>query len=197
MKVEERILVKGVELFFTKGVKSVTMDDIAHSLGVSKKTIYQHYTDKKMLVNAVTEFALSKEICKEEEYSKLASNPIEEIILATKQMREMFSNISPTLLYDLQKYYPSAFKHYLSHKKDFKEVVLRNMRQGVDQGYYRKDIHVEVLATLRIESVDLAFDNTVFPANRFNLLDVQLAFIDHFLRGIMTEKGLRVYEAIK
>ncbi|WP_162628206.1 TetR/AcrR family transcriptional regulator [Arcticibacterium luteifluviistationis] len=197
VNVKERILQKGEELFFKHGVRSVTMDDIAQSLGVSKKTIYQNFKDKRMFVNAVTQTAMNREVCKERDFLKAASNPIEAIIFARQMMREHLANSGATLIHDLKKYYPSAYKCYEEHKESFREVMVNNLKEGIEGGYYRADINVEMLAILRSESVDLAFNNDTFPSTQFNLLDVQLAFIDHFVRGIVTEKGLKVYEALK
>lgn len=197
VEVKERILQKGEELFFRHGVRAVTMDDIAQSSGVSKKTIYQHFKDKRVFVNAVTQTAMDREVCKERDYLEGASNPIEAIIFARQMMREHLANSSTTLIHDLKKYYPSAYKCYEEHKKGFREVMVNNLKEGIEGGYYRADIDVEMLAILRSESVNLAFNSDFFPSTQFNLLEVQLAFIDHFVRGIVTEKGLKVYEALK
>ena len=67
----------------------------------------------------------------------------------------------------------------------------------MEQGLYRSEINVEVLARLRMEEIDFAFDVSVFPPEKFNQFDVQIAFFDHFFRGIMTEKGLDIYQNYK
>lgn len=195
VELKDRILQKAEELFFTLGFKSVTMDDIASELGISKKTIYQHFEDKNTLVAAVTEYAIDNEHCRDLELIQKASNPIEEILLSTQMMRDMLANVNPAIFHDLQKYYPAAWQKYLSNKDRFKEIVIKNLIAGKEQGYYREDIDVEILARLRIETVDLAFNVHVFPTKEFNLLNTQLEFIKHFIRGIVTEKGLKAYEA--
>ncbi|MFT5883952.1 MAG: AcrR family transcriptional regulator [Arcticibacterium sp.] len=197
VEIKERILIKSQELYFTRGIRSVTMDEIAAALGISKKTIYLHFSDKRSLVEASTKHFLAQEKCAEKKIYEASTNPVEEIILSTQLMREMLTNINPAIFHDLQKYYPKTWKHYLAHKEDFRDVVLRNLNEGIKQGLYRPDIHPAILANLRIESVDMAFNPVAFPPIEFNILDVQLAFIDHFLRGIVTEKGLKVYEEIK
>ena len=197
VEIKERILSKSQELYFARGIRSVTMDEIAESLGISKKTIYLHYKDKRSLVEASTKYFFALEKCAEEEIYNAATNPIDEIILSTKMMREMLANINPAIFHDMQKYYPKTWKHYLDHKEDFKKVVLRNLNDGMEQGLYRADIDPNILANFRIESVDMAFNPEVFPPREFNILDVQLAFIEHFLRGIVTAKGLKTYEEIK
>ena len=193
----ERILEKAEELYFSLGFRRVTMDDIAVELGISKKTIYQHFEDKNALVEAVSKNFLNKEKCREEEFSSSITDPIEEMIVATRIMREMITHINPVVFHDLQKYYPKAWSHYTEHKEHFKQVVKQNLIKGIEQGFYRESINVEILSRLRIELIDVAFNTTIYPVKDFQLLDVQLAFIDHFIRGIVTDKGLKAYEAIK
>jgi AcrR family transcriptional regulator len=197
VEIKERILIKSQEMYFARGVRSVTMDDIATELGISKKTIYMHFVDKGTLVEASTIFFLKKQKCQEKETFLKAKNSIDEIILNTQMMREMLGNINPVIFHDLQKFYPKAWNHYLEHKKNLKDDVLRNLDEGIKEGYYRVDIQTRIMAKLRIESVDMAFNQDLFPAKEYNLLDIQLAFIDHFIRGIVTDKGLKAYESIK
>lgn len=194
MEIQKRIIEVATEMFFRVGIRSVTMDDIARELGISKKTIYQHFADKDTLVFEVTKNALEQEKCEQERIHKMAKNPIDEIILATQQMREMFQHIQSSLFFDLQKYHTKAWLLYAEHKKSFFELVLRNLREGQEQGLYRMKMNIEVLARLRIESVEMAFNNDFFSPRKYNLLDIQLEFIDHFLRGTLTQKGLELYE---
>jgi AcrR family transcriptional regulator len=197
VETKERILVSSQELYFARGVKSVTMEDIASSLGISKKTIYQHFQDKRTLVEASTIYFLEKEECLEKEIYLSSENPIDEIILSTQMMREMLTDINPAIFHDLQKYYPKTWAHYLSHKERWINVIHTNITNGIKQGLYRADINPIILSKLRSESVDMAFNSLVFPTRDFNILEVQLEFVDHFIRGIVSEKGLAVYEQLK
>ncbi len=197
VETKERILIRSQELYFTRGIKSVTMEDIATALGISKKTIYQHFKDKRTLVEASTTYFLDKEECLENDIYLNAKNPIDEIILSTQMMREMLTDINPAIFHDLQKYYPKTWAHYLSHKERWINVIHTNIVNGIKQGLYRDDINPVILSRLRSESVDMAFNSVVFPTRDFNILEVQLEFIDHFIRGIVSEKGLAVYEELK
>lgn len=197
METKERILETSEELFFRFGIRSVTMDDIAKALGISKKTIYQHFKDKDAVVEGVAERTLQRDKCESEKVHDRAKDPIDEIIQSTRLMREMVANIHPALLFDLQKYHPKAWKRYISHKAGFVKIVLRNITEGQQQGLYREDINPEILARFRVESIDSAFNTDVFPTKQFSLVDVQLQLIDHFLRGILTATGLNLYEKYK
>lgn len=197
MEVKERILEISEELFFRFGIRSVTMDDIAKALGISKKTIYNHFKDKDEIVEGVAEQTLQRDKCESEKIHDRAKDPIDEIIQSTQLMRDMVANIHPALLFDLQKYHPKAWKQYIGHKEGFVKIVLRNITEGQQQRLYREDIEPEILARFRVESIDSAFNTDIFPPKQFSLIDVQLQLIDHFLRGILTTKGLKLYEKYK
>lgn len=197
VETRNRILSAAQSLFIRYGIRSVTMDDIAKELGISKKTIYLHFPDKDSVINEATYCMLSKEKSQVEEIHKLSNNPIMEMINSTKMMSEMLEDINPVLFYDLKKYYPAAWQKYELFKLDFLEIVKRNLCKGIEQGYYREDIDVEVLSRLRIENVDMAFNIEVFQPKNFKVFYVQLQFIDHFIRGILSPKGLEFYENSK
>ncbi len=194
---KERILERAGELYFTLGFRSVTMDDIAADLGISKKTIYQHFSDKNELVEAVSIHFLKRHENRQTDCCRAGGNPLEEMIATTRRMRELLTNLNPAIFHDLQKYYPKALQHYLNHKEKYKEVLVENITEGIKQGYYRKEIDPLTMARLRAVSVDMAFDPSVFPTSELPLVEIQLMLIDHFIRGIVTEKGLAAYEEIK
>jgi TetR/AcrR family transcriptional regulator, cholesterol catabolism regulator len=192
--VKERILENAVELFWRYGVKSVTMEDIAKELGISKKTIYQHFADKDAIVEQVIEKELDCEKTDIERMESEASDPIQEVIMASVYMRAKLGTMSPALLYDLKKYHPKAWNLFQKHKQEhIIHSVSDNLRRGIQQRLYRNDIHVDVLARLRIEQIEMAFDNTIFPHASFSMIDIQIEFMHHFLRGILTEDGFKLY----
>lgn len=196
--VKERIIKSALNLFWRYGIRSVTMDDIARDLGISKRTIYQHYSDKEAILALVIQEEIRTQKCEMEKLEKLAENPIEEAMYATVQMQETLADMNPTLLYDLKKYYPNAWELFQNYKQEY---IIRNIRnnlvKGIEMGLYRSDIDVDVLSLLRVEQIVLAFDPTVYPAKRFNIMHVQTQFLMHFLRGILSEKGFEYYNTIK
>jgi TetR/AcrR family transcriptional regulator, cholesterol catabolism regulator len=135
MEVKERILLKATELYMCYGVKSVTMDDIALQTGVSKKTIYQFYADKDELVEAVflSEINHSEACCDRDRAA--AENAIDEVFKAMEMIEEMFRNMNPSLLYDIQKYHPRAFQHFEKHKNEYIQVMIR---ENLQRGYCRR-----------------------------------------------------------
>lgn len=185
-----RILQGAHELFFRYGIKSVTMDDIARHLGMSKKTIYQFYTDKDEIV-----FTLSS--ATQEMHSKSfagiaanAKDPIDEILQTMRHMAVMFSTMNPNLFYDLQKYHPKSWENFKNFKEKFMmQLVINNLEKGKKQGLYRPDIDPAVIARLRIEEVEMGMNPVIFPPDKFKLVDVEVALLDHWMHGICTLKG--------
>lgn len=194
MPVKERILKTAVDLFWRYGVKSITMDDIAKELGISKKTIYQHFNDKDAIVKEVVEQELACEKIDIERLEAEANDPIEEVLRTSDYIQASFGTISPVLLHDLKKYHPKAWGLFQKHKHEhIIQGIIDNLRRGIGLGYYRDNINVDVLARMRVEQIEMAFDPAIFPTQKFSIIDVHVQLIHHFLRGILTDKGFTLY----
>jgi len=195
---KEKLLKGAEELFMKYGVRSISMDDIARHLSVSKKTLYHHFEDKDDLVCMVCKGHMQKEKKQFDTLRDGAVNAIDELARLSVYMRKDIENINPSLLFDLQKYHPKAWQVWLDFKhKVIRESMIRNLKQGIEEGYYRAEINPDVLATLRIESMQLAFDEQIFPHRNFSLADVQVQLFDHFVHGLVTEKGRKLYQRYK
>src|ERR1700750_2048081 len=151
MSQTERIILGGEELFLKAGIKSVTMDDIAKHLGMSKKTIYQFFKDKNELVIALVKKKLQQDEDQMCDIIGKSNNVIEEMINMMKCSEEIFSRINPIVIHDLQKYHPDAWRQF----QDFKAgVIVRTLEElltkGIEQGYIRPDIDVKIMARMRV-----------------------------------------------
>lgn len=198
METKDRILLGAEELFFKYGIKSVTMDDIAKHLAVSKKTIYQFYSDKNELVEKLMNAKLKQDECEFQKIQNNSENVIVEVFNMMKHMGEMFSKINPTIFYDLQKYHPNAWIQFKSFKNDcLAQMVEKSIERGVNEGLVRTDLNGKILARLRIEEVEMGLNSEIFPPDKFKMLDVQIAMIDHFLHGICTIKGHKMINKYK
>ena len=193
--VRDRIINKAEELFFRYGIKSVTMDDIARELGISKKTIYLHFPDKDSILLVVVERHLDCDRQEAAQMHKLAIDPIAEMVWSSEMMKQQLVGINPTLLFDMKKYHPAAWAVFELHKRDFFLNIIRiNLTKGVEMGLYRSDLNIEVIARLHLEEIELCFNPDVFPPRQFNIITTQLALLDHFIRGAVTSNGLDLYE---
>jgi AcrR family transcriptional regulator len=189
----DRIKQKAHDLFMQFGLKSVSMDDIANSLGISKKTIYQSYVDKDALVDDVIKSLLEhSETCCERD-TTAAENAVHEIFLAMDFIMEAFRSMNPSLLFDMQKYYPAAYQKFLKHKNDYLfGVIKKNLERGTKEELYREDLKVEVLARFRVESMMLPFNPEFHTKVKLDLGAIEQEITLHFLFGMVSPKGYKL-----
>ena len=191
------ILEGASQLFMRYGVKSITMDEIARHLSISKKTIYQHFTDKEELVETFAHVAMYRQQTDLLQLEQKFPNILEGILHMSEFVRTEVCSINPGLLFDLKKYFPKAWKVFLDHKRYFlKDHIIRVIRKGIEQGFFRSDINLEIIARMRIEQVELSFNPDVFPPAEFNIRDVHIQLFQHFLLGICTPLGYEEFNKI-
>lgn len=198
MEVKERILLKSHELFNKYGIRSVSMDDIAAQLGISKKTVYQYYTDKQELVDAVFTAVMEENksqciSCKEE-----GENAIDEVFKSFDKVKDMLSRMNPSVLFDMQKYHLPTFKKFENYRNQFLfKIIKENLVAGIEQGLYREDIDTDILSRFRLQSIVLAFDSDVFPTNKTDLVYIEQQLLEVFLLGVATAKGAKLIQKYK
>ncbi|REJ81413.1 MAG: TetR/AcrR family transcriptional regulator [Bacteroidetes bacterium] len=196
--ISERILNAARELFFRHGVNSVTMDDIAAKLGMSKKTIYKTCKDKQNLVTELVLSELKKQLEDMHGIRESSTNAIHELMQMMQYMGNKFQTMNPILFYDLQKYHSASWKHFKSFReKELTGFIEDNLKMGMKQNLYRSDLKVKILARLRLEQVELAFNPEAFPPDQFNVGEVQVTLLDHFLQGVVTLKGHKLVNKYK
>lgn len=195
MEAKEKILQDAEDLFVRFGVRSVTMDDVAREVSMSKKTLYQYFDNKDKLVSEVALNHLQKETAEFAEMQTISQDAIHEIFLVTLCLRKHVFKMNPSLLYDMQKYHAEAWGHYLNFKNTIiRGHIERNISRGITEGYFRAEIDPKILSILRVEQVQLAFNTKIFPSDQFDFAGVQLQIIDHFIHGLLTESGRAKYE---
>ena len=189
----ERIKHTAHELFMQFGLKSVSMDDIATKLGISKKTIYQFYADKDALVDDVIQSLIQhNQQCCDIDQQK-ADNAVHEIFLAMDLIMEIFRSMNPSLLFDMQKYYPMAFQKFANHKNNYLySIIKKNLIRGIAEELYRADLKIDVIARFRVESMLLPFSPEFHTKVKQNLADVEEEITLHFLFGMVSPKGYKL-----
>lgn len=189
----ENIIEVATALFRQMGVRAVTMDDIARQAGISKKTIYQEFEDKGALVLEAFSAFLEKE---EEVLRKIIAeedNVIQHFVCISTFMREQYSGMNPLILNEIRRYYPRAWKRFEAFKNGLAfRTMVDVLQRGKEAGYFRAEIDVEILAMLRLEQI--AFDFRALPsASQFDMVKLQMELVDHFIHGILTDKGRQSY----
>jgi len=177
------------------GIKAITMDEIASKTGISKKTIYQFFTDKDDLVFAV----IGKEINENEmeciQFRETAENAVQEIFLAVEDLDELLRSTNPLVLYDLEKHHPRAFQKIKDFKYQFlHQATMENLRRGIEEGLYRSDLNKDIAAKSRIEAAFLVFNPDLFPHSKYSMSEVNFELAILFLHGVVTEKGKPLIE---
>lgn len=198
MEPKDRILKGAEELFFKYGIKSITMDDIAKHLAISKKTIYQYYSDKNEMLEVLMKNKMKTNQLEFEQLAKNSENVIEEVFAIMKHMGNMFSQMNPNFFYDLQKYHPATWNLFKQFKEEcVEQMVEDSVKRGIKQGFVRTDINTRVIARLRMEEIEMGFNPQTFPPDKFKIIEVQLALLEHFLHGICTLKGHKLINKYK
>lgn len=198
MKNKDRILLGAQELFFKYGIKSITMDDIAKHLAISKKTIYKYFADKDEVVETMMIQLMKKNEAQFQNIVDESTNVVEEVFGMMKHMGMMFSQMNPNLFYDMQKFHPNTWNLFKKFKEEcIESMVIDSIERGISQGLVRSDINSKIVARLRMEQVEIGFNPQAFPPNKFKIIEVQLALLDHYLHGICTLKGHKLINKYK
>lgn len=192
-------ILEGTEALFMKyGIRSVSMDDIARHLAVSKKTLYQHFADKDELVLKVSQVYLRKST---ERFNSIASeskNAIEELNRISVCVKHDMEKLNQSMLFDLQKYHPKAWSLWTEHKlKYITEEVCRNLTKGIEEGYFRPELDKRIMGVTRTVLIEAAFNDEIFSRDQFDFVTVQLQLFELFVYGICTEKGKKLYQKYK
>lgn len=189
MSFKDKILDSAESLFTRFGLRSVTMDDIAKDLSMSKKTLYGCVKDKKELVFlTITKNVLDHKRESEEIFSSI-SHPIDQMLAIFNMMHKRVSEINPSVFFDLKKSYPKAFEKFNSFREEFIfNKIKENLVAGTAQGLYRREMDVELIAKFYITLVDFVLSPQ--DPNSSAIMHNQYELMNYHLRGIVTEKGL-------
>jgi TetR/AcrR family transcriptional regulator, cholesterol catabolism regulator len=195
MDPKERILIKAEELFMQYGIRSVSMDDIANSLGMSKKTVYQYYADKDELVEAVVDGHIKRIQVQCMGCREQARDAIHEIFLTREHIIDELNNMNPMLLNDMEKFHYRSYRIFRDYKDKFlADLIRRNLEWGIKEELYRPELNIEVMIKFRLESLMIPFNVAVFPPGKFNLALVSQEIIEHFIYGLATIKGHKLIQ---
>lgn len=197
---KETVLKKALELFTKNGFKSVTMDDIAKELGISKKTIYQHFLSKNDLVKATVDYVFESATCKMNSIAGNCETPIHEHFAMKNCIADLFGgNVKASTIYQFNKYYPRLAERIQKKKhENYDFTILRNLRDGVAQGYYREDIDIDFVGKIFFASSTAFFNDEMFInlQSTQSIDELNYKFLEYHIRGIATPKGLEILEQL-
>ncbi|OFX18954.1 MAG: hypothetical protein A2033_01355 [Bacteroidetes bacterium GWA2_31_9] len=192
-KEAENIVEKVGSLYFKYGIKSITMDDVAKELGISKKTLYNYFTDKSELVSSVVDNILNYHTNKSECIFCKNLNAIEEVFEVNNFFTHMLKDYNHSMVYDLKKYYPDIFKRLHEKRREkMYNSVLNNLKKGKEEGLFRQEMNEEIISKLHVSRIEGIFDSNIFTVEEFTSPEFVFEIFNYHIRGIVNEKGLEI-----
>jgi len=189
----EKILEKVSVLYRRYGIKSVTMDDVAHQLGISKKTLYQYVNDKTELVEKVVEHTRQCNFSGMKNLNGAGKNAIEHLIEVSQRINALMKDRSLSYEYDLKKYYPDIFGNLMSaRRKLMYESMITNIRQGKKEGIYREELDEETISKLHLLRMENIQGSEIFKEEEMHSSKFFRELFVYHIHGLATSKGLEV-----
>ena len=187
----QRILDLAGKKFMRFGIRSVSMDEIASDLGMSKKTLYEHFHTKQKLVEEVSVRFIEMDkmaMCK---IRDKASDALDEMVLMARYVIQMLQSVPQTTLHDLKKYYRGCWNHFDQFHRGFiYETILANIERGIQEGVYRENVNPDIIARLYVAKSMLITDQDLFPAHKHSPAVLFKQFIMYHMYGLASSKGL-------
>lgn len=192
----EKIIKTAGELFFRLGIRSVSIDDICRELGMSKKTFYVYFESKDELIEQMLQANINYIASKMEEMLQLHDfRKLVKLFLKRQQEEKNDVRRVPQLVHDLKKYYPRQFADFqIQCFETQKRYLIRYLEQGVEEGFVRANLNIELAAVLfaKIHS-DAIRDFEIIEAHGHNMHQLGHTAMDVFVRGVLSEEGLKLF----
>ncbi|GAB4252971.1 MAG: TetR/AcrR family transcriptional regulator [Saprospiraceae bacterium] len=195
MELRDEIVKRAEKLFMKLGIKSVTMDDIARELGISKKTLYQHFDKKDQLVEQVILSHNNESHCKMISIHQHAENALDEIRQMGAYIIDKVKDVSPSVLYDLRKYYRKVWE-LMTTKQDEHVIgcMKANLLRGIHEGLFRDDMNVEIVARIYAKAAYTIVDELANSSSEFTRRELIRELHDYHVHAIATPKGLKLWQ---
>lgn len=194
---KEEIVKNALNNFMQYGFKTFTMDDLASTMGMSKKTLYEHFPSKHNLVEAVLDYALEMSCTNVENFIQGEGSVIENVYTNQKKVKEIFNINSDRPIWELQKYYPKTYKRMeVEFAKSDARFVEKLLQKGWEEGLFRKDINVDFYKKIYINVQRLRSITNVFPEQEFPFWETIYTLMEYFFRILVNEKGLAELERV-
>jgi TetR/AcrR family transcriptional regulator, cholesterol catabolism regulator len=180
------------ELYLRYGIKSITMDDVAREAGISKKTLYLHFKDKKEMVEKVIHHLINEQKCgMEKMYDSPATNAIDKLMRMTGYMTESLKQSNMAMTYDLRKYFPELWDEVIEFKREeVYRYMMDNIETGIAEGLYRKGLNYDIISRIYVSRLEMYQTDLWEPLSKYDIGEIfQTLFIYH-IRGIATPAGL-------
>lgn len=191
---KEKIIKIATDLFLRYGIKSVSMDDIAKKVGISKKTLYQSVEDKSSLIKDVLSYFLTNEMTSiVQMFNDSSCDAMTKMLTIHQRDRNVIGKMKATVLYDLKKYYRECWdflnENYFEELRTF---IVRNLKEGIEQGVFRETINPELVSKIHINNINVLNQEEMFPVNQYSKTELLDELIYYHLFGVASQKGHQI-----
>lgn len=195
MSLARRIISQSSDLFIRFGIKAITMDEISREIGVSKRTIYENFKDKDELLRSCLIY-LDEYYDREKDKLIIDSNnTIDMVFRVLKHGVNTINSINPLFFTDLKKYHYKIWNDtYRMNSERHLAQTITSLKKGINEGLYRREIDIEIVAKLLHEQLRILSEEQIFPSARYSKTSVFENIIINFIRGIATRRGLDLIE---
>ena len=179
----------------TKGIKNFTIENVCQKAGINQETFYKYVDDENDMVSKVLEFERESFKVIFAEYDFEGINAIDILLTVSKEMSRNYKNINPSISFGLKTYYPDLYQEHVQKRIDFIFMKIKiNIEKGINQGMYREDLSVELVARLYISRLIDIHNPDFFPPDRFSFPMVFEVMFDSFVRSIAKPEGIAYFE---
>ncbi len=194
---QEKWLKRVEDLFFRVGIKSLTMDDVARELAISKKTLYQFVDSKEDLVTKMIERHIQEDVHKAECLHAESANAVDQLLRVAEYNSVDLGRVKANIVFELQRFYPEAWEKMQAYNwGHLLKIVHENLHWGIRDGLYRTDFNPDIIARIHIASVFTLFDDRIFPKPPHNLEIIFKEYMLHYLRSILSPKGEKIFQKL-
>ena len=194
---KEDIVKRALNDFMQYGFKTFTMDDLANKMGMSKKTLYEHFPSKQDLVDACLDYALEMSCTNVTTFVQGEESVIENVYRNQKKVQEVFNINSDRPIWELQKYYPKTYERMEGEfAKTDVLFIDKLLEKGWQEGLFRKDINVNFYKVFYTSVQRLRSITHTFPEREFPFWETIYTIIEYFFRILVNEKGLKELERV-
>lgn len=196
MDTRSRILDKASVMFIRQGIRSITMDDISEEVGISKRTLYESFSNKEDLIRESIAYQYQQGISfREEMEQKYGKDPLEIIYQHFRFALMRLGEMHPNFMSDLQKYHSSLWKQHIEDKQQENIAYTCSLiERGIQRGIFRQETDAEILTRMIHSAMPLMVSKTLFPGIRYNSSDVFRQVFINFLRGMATLEGIALID---
>ena len=196
MNLKERIIENASTLFFQKGVKSMTMSDIANELGISKRTLYEVFLDKEDLLENCVSVHISKANKALQTLAEDSEDVIDTMMRIYAYSLDEMRMANHSVMHDLKKYHSRIYKKVEENQRKNDYILMPLFEKGVNQGLIRNDVNFEIILWLVKSQFKALLNDEYFPRDKYSINDFIQAIILNFMRGIATPAGIEKVDNI-